>query len=388
MAKKKEKEKPVQGCITKRDDKGKIWQVRVYLGKDPRTGKRLFHTETVHGTKHDAEEKRAKIYLDRRGGEFVPKTNTTLDQYLIEWQETVAKQKLGERTFDRYRYYIKQYISPVIGMRKLSEIKPFLIQRLYAGMLDRKLAPRTVRYVHTILSSALSNAVRWQMLPNNPCRRVDLPREQHREMKSLTPDEATAFLSAATQDRYGLALVLALVTGCRPGEYLGLKWADIDQQAATVTVQRTIQRRAGGGWYFTDTKNGHSRRTIPLPLSVLQSLKDLRIRQNHEKLKATNYQSHDLIFCTKWGAPINPRTLVQKHFKKVLRVAGLDESIRLYDLRHSCATLLLAANENPKVVSERLGHSKIGLTMDTYSHVLPSMQRAASDKLEKILKIG
>jgi len=172
----------------------------------------------------------------------------------------------------------------------------------------------------------------------------------------------------------------------RPEEYLALKWSDLDLHAGTATVRRTLIWRKGGGWYFSEPKTSRSRRTVPLPLSLVGSLIDHRRKQSESRLKkGQDYQNYDLVFAASEGTPILLRNLVRRHFRPVITRAKLPDSLRLYDLRHSCATLLLSAGENPKVVFERLGHASIVLTLDTYSHVLPSMQQAATEKLERIL---
>jgi integrase len=172
----------------------------------------------------------------------------------------------------------------------------------------------------------------------------------------------------------------------RPEEYLGLQWKDVDLKRGTATVCRTVVWRTGGGWYFGEPKTARSRRTIPLPPSLVRQLVVHRRQQAETRLEAgAEYQYHDLVFATNDGTPVMLRNLIRRHFRPALLRAEITTDFRLYDLRHSCATLLLAANEHPKVVSERLGHASITLTLDTYSHVLPSMQQAASEKLENIL---
>src|SRR5215216_4760731 len=155
-------------------------------------------------------------------------------------------------------------------------------------------------------------------------------------------------------------------------------------------VQRTlVWRRKDGGWYFAEPKTARSRRTIPLPSSLVRGMREHRRRQAEQRLKAgPKYQNHDLVFATAEGSPLMPRNLLSRHFKPTLKRAELPASIRLYDLRHSCATLLLSAGENPKVVSERLGHASVAMTLDVYSHVLPTMQQAAADRLERLLFTG
>ncbi|MEW6731883.1 MAG: site-specific integrase [Acidobacteriota bacterium] len=207
----------------------------------------------------------------------------------------------------------------------------------------------------------------------------------------MSPEEAARFLAAAVQSRYGAVFEFALATGMRPGEYLGLQWRDVDLEKGIVTVKRSlIWKNKGDYYYFSEPKTLRSNRSIPLPRSVIFSLIKHKRKQAEERLRAgASYGNLDLIFATPEGSPLKPRNM-REAFKVVLKNAGLSSSIRLYDLRHTCATLLLVAGENPKVVSERLGHSSITLTMDVYSHVLPNMQEAASAKLENILfsKVG
>ena len=238
-----------------------------------------------------------------------------------------------------------------------------------------------------VLSSALKQAVRWGMLQRNPAELVQLPKLIRKEMQAITPGESTKFLAALENDRYSALFSLALSTGMRPEEYLGLRWTDVDIAKASVTVQRALVRRTKGrGWYFTEPKTPRSRRTIPLPTSMVLALSEHKRHQSEERLRlGAEWQDNKLVFTTVLGTPLNISNLTAKHFKPALKRAGLPKTIRLYDLRHTCATLLLSAGENPKVVSERLGHASITLTLDVYSHVLPDMQKAATDKLENIL---
>jgi integrase len=172
----------------------------------------------------------------------------------------------------------------------------------------------------------------------------------------------------------------------RPEEYLGLKWSDVDLESGAAVIRRVLVRRKGGGWYFGEPKTSRSRRTVPLLATLTKLLTIYRRKQSAVRLKSgAVYQNNELVFATGEGTPHNSRNLAQRHFQKILESAELSSKFRLYDLSHSCATLLLVAGEHPKVVSERLGHASVVLTLDTYSHVLPTMQEAASQKLERIL---
>jgi integrase len=286
---------------------------------------------------------------------------------------------------DSYQYHLRYYVSEALGTRKLSEIKAFDLQKLYNQMTAKGYAPRTIRYVHAILNSAFSQAVEWQMLSTNICLSVKLPRQQKKEMNAFSPETAKRFLEAAENDKHGLVFSLALVSGMRPEEYLALKWSDIDFSKQTARVLRTLIWRKGGGWYFSEPKTAKSRRIIPIPESLMLKLQKHKRRQAEQILSSGMvYERNDFVFCTDEGQPIRYGNLTKRHFHKILREANLT-SFRLYDLRHSTATLLLLEGVNPKIVSERLGHASVTLTLDTYSHVLPGMQKDATEKLGQVL---
>ncbi len=373
-----------RGFVQKRGDS--TWLVRIFVGYKE-DGSREYHNKTIKGLKADADKYLTDKLREKDLGMFVAPTTITLSEYLDKWLEVAAKPRLRERTLEDYKEYLKRYVRPTIGSKRLSEIRPLHVQQVYTNMQTNGLSARTVRYCHAILSSALKQAVKWQMLAINPASMADLPRQQRKEMNALSPEEAGRFLDAAESDKWHIIFALALTSGMRPEEYLALQWKDFDSKAGTVTVTRAIVwRRKGGGWKFEPPKTPQSRRTIPLPLSVIRLLQEHRRKQNEERLKAgPAYQHNDFIFAGESGTPIRRENLFRRHFKPLLKAANLPSHIRLYDLRHTCATLLMAAGENPKVVSERLGHASIVLTLDTYSHVLPNMQQAATAKLESLL---
>ena len=380
----KEGQITMAGQIVKRGEK--TWIVRIFQGRDD-NGKRRYVNKTIHGTKKSAEKYLTAKLRDKDLGINIEPASESLDKYLEKWLESVVRSRVREATFDDYKYLLDRYVSPTLGAIKLCDIRSIDIQKVYGDMLgEKELSARTVRMTHAVLSSAMKQAVRWHMLPRNPCEFVDLPRMARKEMQALSPEEASCFLEAARADKLGIVLSFALATGMRPEEYLALKWSDLDLHAGNATVRRTLVWRKGGGWYFGEPKTSRSRRTIPIPRSLVGELADHRRKQAESRLKkGADYQNNDLVFASGEGTPILLRNLVRRHFQPLLSRAKLSPTLRLYDLRHSCATLLLSAGENPKVVSERLGHASIVLTLDTYSHVLPSMQQAATEKLERIL---
>lgn len=259
----------------------------------------------------------------------------------------------------------------------LTQITPVELQKLYGELSGRGLAPRTVRYCHTVLHNALGQAVKWRMIPQNPALYVDLPRKQHREMHAMTEAEAGRFLAASACEEDHALFALLLTTGLRPSEAMGLKWSDYDPRSRTLSVSRVVARPAGGGWRFEAPKTAKSRRSFEVPAGLAALLEQHRAKPRENP--------HGFIFPNLDGDPLHIQNLSSRVYKRILKRAGLPDSFRLYDLRHTCATLLLLAGVHPKVVSDRLGHSSISETMDTYSHVLPGMQKEASEKLDVML---
>lgn len=344
--------------------------------------------KTIRGNKKDAETYLSKTQTQISSGTFVEPSSLTIDEYLDKWLEAAARPRLSERTFADYSEVLERYVRPKLGSIRLSQLRPLEIQALYSEMQERELSARTVRGTHVVLSNALKQAVRWRMLPLNPAQSVELPRRTRREMKALSPEEVTVFLEAAKEDTHGLIFAFAVATGMRPEEYLALQWKDVDLQTGTATVQRTLcwRREKGGGWHFGEPKTAQSRRTVPLPASIVSELAHHKVCQAETRLQlGSEYHTLDLVFATATGGPLHSENLATRNFRAIRQRAGLPSSITPYTLRHTCATLLLLAGENPKVVCERLGHSSIVMTLDTYSHVLPSMQQSATEKLEKML---
>lgn len=363
----------------------RTWLVRVYLGIDAE-GKRKYHNKTIHGNKNDAQKYLNKVLLEKDTTGFIEPSKELLSVYLERWLDTVAKPRVSAKTFQSYKDIVSCYLKPGVGDVSISKLHAEEIQKFYNSMLDKELSPRTVRYTHSVLRSALNQAVKWGLLYRNPADLVDLPKQKKEEMKVLTPAEAARFMEATRYSQWKALFSLLLASGMRPGEALGLKWTDIDFEKGRVHVQRALSRTKEG-WRLEEPKTAQSRRSIPIPFNVLQDLKELKSEQAQEKLqnkKNPKYKDHGLVFANNNGDPPDYRNIFNRHFKPLLKDAGLPD-IRLYDLRHVCATLLLSAGENPKIVSERLGHASVTLTLDTYSHVLPDMQEAATKKLEGIL---
>ncbi len=373
---------PNEGTITRRAD-GR-WMGRLSLGYGP-DGKRI--RKTFYGkTYKEVLEKMNAARRDLDQGLRVATDRQTVGQFLVAWLE--GKHALADSTRERYGELITHQIAPAIGRLSLAKLQPQDLSQLYANLLRRGLAPQTVHHVHTVLHGALKQAVRLALIARSPAQLVDPPRVPHHETRPLDGDEIRCFLAAARDDRYYPLYLLCLVTGMRLGELLGLKWSDIDFKAGALTVQRQARPSTGAGIILRDTKTGKSRRSILLPQEALVALQRHRTQQLEARLLAgPRWHDLDLVFPNGIGKPLRRTHVTERSFKKLLQHAGLRD-IRFHDLRHSAATLLMAAGVHPKIVQERLGHANIGITLDIYSHVLPTMQREVIDTLDRFLRDG
>ncbi len=361
-----------------------IWLIRIQQrGFD---GKRKSFSETFKGTKSEADKQLTKKLGELDNGTLNVNSKQTLSEYLDVWLETIAKPRLHQRTFGDYKDLMRLHVRDSLGNIKLSDLKAIHIQKLYGELQTKKnLAARRVRYVHAVLSSALRKAVELDILPRNVAKLVQLPKETKKEMDVLTEAECGLFLNTLRGERLETMFSFALATGLRPEEYLALQWKDVDLEKKTASVRRAVIRLPKSKWYFSEPKTKSSRRTLPLPVTLIKELRTHRRKQNEERLKlGAAWQNHDLVFPSEVGTPSTHSNITQV-YKRVLKNAELRTSLRLYDLRHTHATLLLKAGIHAKVVSERLGHSTIALTLDVYSHVLPSMQAEAAAHLETML---
>jgi integrase len=256
-------------------------------------------------------------------------------------------------------------------------------------MRERGLTNRTLRLVHIVIKAALREAVGQRRLARNPATSIQSPRKSRQiTIRFFKPNEARVFCEAAETDRHGTIFLFAVETGMRPEEYLALRWSDLDWVKGQVIVSRTLFWPREGGYKFIETtKRKKSYRTLPISPELLGKLRDHHGAQLvHKKymMEQDEWDDHDLIFSSDTGTPYFLHNLA-RYFKRLLANTGLDSKTRLYDLRHSCATLMLSSGVNAKIVSERLGHSSVAFTLDTYCHVLPNEQTSATDVLTKVL---
>lgn len=358
------------------------WLVRVYLGRDRHTRRRRYHNHTIRGGLGAAQRYLNAKLREREQGRDLVASEITLNEYLDRWLEMAARPKLRTKSYADYESLLRRYIRPALGERMLRSLLPLDIQTVYRQMHERDLSSRTIRYTHAVLHTALEQAIKWRLLPQNPATGVELPKATLKEMRVMTPEEARRFLRTALKTRFGTLFAIALTTGMRPSECLALRRTDIDWNQGTVSISRTLEK--GSGWKFNGTKRARGRRTVKLQSWVMRLLRRTYAIAN--VTKAANQAAAAQLFKTKSGEPINSDYLARQ-FKQILSLAGLP-SMRLYDLRHTAATLALSAGVPAKVVSEQLGHATSAFTLDVYSHVLPHMQTEAAKKVEMLLAVS
>lgn len=318
-------------------------------------------------------------------GTLITTRDQTMQVFLTSWLQDTAQHRVRAKTFVRYEELVRLHMLPVIGKVKLLKLAPQHLQKLYACKREEGYAPQTIQHIHRLLHRALSDAVKWNLVPRNICDAVDPPRVPKQEMHVLTVEQARHLLNVAREDPLEALYILALTTGMRQGELLGLQWSDIHVAIGTLQVQRSIARIKQKGFVVSEPKTAKSRRSISLAPLTLEALQRHRLRQQEQRLACGSaWEDNGLVFSNSVGKPLEASNVLGRSFYPLLVKAGLPK-VRFHDLRHSCATLLLSMGVHPKVVQERLGHSQIAVTLDTYSHVLPSMQEDAANKLDALL---
>lgn len=309
----------------------------------------------------------------------------TVAQFLDRWLLDVAKPTVRASTYVSYRHKTQRYLTPALGRHQLAKLTPQHVQAMLNEMGERGLAPRTILTTRAILRKALNQALKWGLVSRNVATLVDPPRIERYEITTLDPEQARRFLDAVRDDRLQALYAVALALGLRQGEALGLRWRDIDLDAGTLQVCVALQHVRGAPARLVEPKTRQSRRTLPLPAPIALQLRAHRTRQLRDRLLAGERwhgEEWGLVFTNSFGGPLATRTL-HTQFKANLSRAGLP-NIRFHDLRHSCASLLVAQGVHPRVVMEILGHSTIALTMNTYAHVLPQAQREAIGLLDSL----
>jgi integrase len=367
-----------EGSIFQRTD-GR-WCAQLDLGWEAGKRKRRY----LYGpTAQEVQDQLLKLRADQAQGLPVAVEKQTVARFLRDWLENSVKPSVRPLTHEQYAQHVKLYLAPLLGYHQLTKLAPQHIRAFLKHKLEDGLSPRTVQLSLAILRKALSQAVRDGLVGRNVGKLVDPPRWRRPDVKPWTPDEAGLFLDAIKGEKLEAAYLTALSLGLRRGETLGLRWEHIDLDGGTVTICQALAR-VGGKLQFIEPKSRQSRRTVPLHDGLVAALKAHRRRQLETRLAAgSRWIDSGLVFTTGKGTPLEPRDF-NEDFDRIITKAGL-RRVRLHDLRHACASFLLAQGVHPRVVMELLGHSQISLTMNTYSHVLPDAMRDAVGRMAALL---
>jgi integrase len=369
----------MRGHIRKRGPD--TWALVVYLGTDD-AGKKRYVWRTVHGSKREADEALSRILADGKPP-TARSAKRTVAEHLRKWIVDVATQRVSPKTLHRYKGIVEHSIIPALGEERLNRLRPESILRAYQDWLKGGLSAQTVTHFHRVLKQALKAAVRWGELTRNPVDLVDPPRVERKQPARLDESMAFPLIEKLVGHRVHAAAVLAISTGMRRGEILALRWADVDLERGMLSVTRSLEQ-VKRELRFKDCKSRRGRRQIALPAFAIASLRTHKAAQNEIRLRtATWYHDSDLIVCCDNGDPWAP-DYMSNAFVQALASRKLPH-IRFHDLRHAHASWLLRQGIHPKVVSERLGHSTVAITLDVYSHVLPGMQEDAALRLENAL---
>jgi integrase len=341
--------------------------------------------KTYYGRSRGQVQARLKeLAHQREQGLLIASVDQLTGDFLARWLEDTVRNSVRPKTYDSYELNVRR-LQPLIGSIRLGSLSPAHIQSAYGDLLRRGLSARSVHHAHAVLHRALKQAVLWNMIARNPTDAVSRPRPVRIEMKTFNEDEVKRLFATTEDDRMHALWVLLVTTGLRLGEALGLRWDDLDPESGRLAVRRALQRQRGNGLVFVEPKTGKSRRTVHLAAGTLRALSEHRQRQREARLlNGPAWQEGNLVFCTDIGRPLEGGQ-VSWRFHKALGLAGLPR-IRLHDLRHTAATLLLTRGVHPKVVQDMLGHSTITLTLDTYSHVTPALHAEAAAHMDALFR--
>ena len=362
-----------EGSVFQRKDKRWVAQITLENGK-----KKFLYRKT----EKEANAALRKALNELEKGTLVTGKQQPLKAYLDQWLEQGHRYTVKVSTYYAYRTWLDRHIIPALGHVQLQRLTPEHIQAFYSSKLNEGLSEKTVRSFHMVLHMALDDAVKRGLIAKNVSDLVDRPKPRLYEITVLTPEQAKQLIKAASEYKLEAIITLALATGMRRGELLALRWQDIDFNTKSLHIRRTRNRIGKHGVVESEPKTAKSKRKITLPAFVVDVL--LRQREHIKELRtkedAAKWKETDAVFTNKYGDYMEAASLLF-YFKELLKRAGLPH-MRFHDLRHSAATILLVLGVHPKVVQELLGHTNISITLNTYSHVLPSMQQEAMDKLD------
>lgn len=392
---KREKRRGHNEGTARYNEERKRWEAR-FSYTDPVTGevkRKMFTAES----RPKALQAGRDFIKNLEDGLLPDADKLTLDTWIDRWLEDYAKPNVRIKSYEKYRsslQYVKKSKLGKLSLTRLKDpdIQTFLNQLLVAGGVKEKgLSTSTVRATRRYLTLCLDQAVKSGLLVRNPVKATNPPKLVKAEIKPLTVEQAEALTNTAKEkgEVAYIVILVALQTGMRLGELFGLMWSDIDLKKGIIHIQRSLVTSTTKGKRFEEPKTAKSRRKIPITQSVLREIiKYKKWQEWQAHLLGDKWEGMDLVVTNSMGKPLDAKNFTSRVFKKLLEKAGIDQSFKFHDLRHTHATLLLLQGVNAKVVQERLGHSTITMTLDTYSHLLPDMQESAVNALEALFSKG
>jgi integrase len=356
---------------------------------DPNSGTRKRRWHSFKGSKRQAQVECARLISEMQNGSYLAPDKTTFAEFAERWL-THMKSQVSPKSYARYGELLRKNVVPLIGAVVLTKLKPAIISEAYGKALESGrrdgtggLSPRTVGHMHRVLRQALGDAVKWEMLNRNPADAVNPPKVERTLMQTYDLDQTAELIDAMRGTRLLVPTMLAVLCGLRRGEVVALKWRNVNLAAARLAVVESAEQ-VGTNIRYKSPKSGNGRQLV-MSARLTDELRSHRLRQAEELLRVGVKLTDDTFVVAQVdGSPIQPDTLTQDWSRKIEKT-GLPV-YRFHDLRHAHASHMLANGIHPKVASERLGHSKIGITLDLYSHVLPSMQEDAAERVDEALQ--
>lgn len=361
--------------------------------RDPSTGKVKRRWHSFRGSKRGAQAECARLITELKGGTYIDPSKLTVATFLERWLEHI-KPNVAPRTYERYAEIVRKNLDPALGAVMLTKLQPMTISAAYSKALasgrrdgSGGLSPRTVHHMHRILRQALGQGVKWRLLTRNPTDAVDPPRVERQPLKTYDLAQTVQLIETLRPTRMHVPTLLAVLCGLRRGEIAALRWGNVDLENGQIAIEQSAEQTRGDSGAVVrlkEPKSGRGR-TVALSATMITELKAHRVSQAVELLRlGVALAPETFVVAQADGAPLQPNSLTHE-WTRLLASTTLPR-VRFHDLRHAHATHLLASGVHPKVASERLGHSKVGITLDLYSHVLPGMQEDAAARVDDALR--
>lgn len=374
----------MKGSIKKR---GNTWTYTVDTGRDPLTGKRRQKTKGGFARQKDAQAALRKLLVEIDENGYVEPSKEIFSSYLKNWFTSHYQKRIKDTTESNRKYLMDKHLieENPFANKELSKITTEDIDSFYNLKLDEGYSTSYIRKMHQMLHQAFNQAVKWKKISNNPVINADPPSVKKEEMTIWSFEEIDTFLQHCKEERHYLTFLLALYTGMRRGEVLGLKWTDVDFTNKTIRVERSLAHVPNKGYILTTPKTKNSKRYVPIPNIVLNELlRHQEIQEGWKNRFGDQYQDQDLIICTETGTIQDPRNVLRV-MKRLITNSNVTP-IRFHDIRHTHASILISEGVDIVKVAHRLGHANPKITLETYAHLIPNVDNELADIFQKAVE--